>query len=111
MQNIPKSFDVQMKYQDLYKKGKGIQDLTPLERIIIGAPYFNLFQEWLFRRRLLAVLKEGLIDPETDVKFLLFLEWYPKTKEGSQKLAILLSDAIIDFRDAHGYPRRRRYNP
>ncbi|KAA5532636.1 hypothetical protein F0919_17800 [Taibaiella lutea] len=98
-----------MKYQDLCSQGKGIQDLSSIERIIIGAPIFTLFQEWLFRKRLLAVLKESFKEPESYVKFEAFIERYPKTENGRQQLAILLSDARIDFRIINGYTRRK-YN-
>jgi len=75
--------------------------MSSIERIILGAPIENIFHRWMFRKRLLGVLKEGLLEPRIEVNFRKFVDRYFKHYADKQMLPELLEDSISDYRNAH----------
>ncbi|KAA5532564.1 hypothetical protein F0919_17430 [Taibaiella lutea] len=75
--------------------------MSSIERIILGAPIQNIYQEWIFRKKLFEVLREGLIVPRADMNFQGFITKYLNLYANKNMLPALLKDSIDDYRHAY----------
>lgn len=75
--------------------------MSSIERIILGAPIKSTIQGWIFRKRLLAVLREGLVRLQSDENLHKFTTRYLKHYPDKQMLPKLLEDSISDYRKAN----------